>query len=52
MDAESRRALEAAFPGEETRYFTPMSIGSTPSDAASGAVAILKGTKTGTSSPF
>jgi uncharacterized protein YhfF len=52
MDAELRRVLEAAFPGEEARYFTPMSIGSTPSDADSGAAAILNGTKTATSSPF
>ena len=52
MDAELRRILEAAFPGEETRYFTPMSIGSTPSDADAGAAAILNGTKTATSSPF
>ena len=52
MDAELRHVLEAAFPGEETRYFTPMSIGSTPSDAGAGAAAILNGTKTTTSSPF
>jgi uncharacterized protein YhfF len=52
MDAELRRVLEAAFPGEETRYFAPMSIGSTPSDADAGAAAILNGTKTATSSPF
>ncbi len=52
MDAELRRMLEATFPGEEARYFTPMSIGSTPSDADSGAAAILNGTKTATSSPL
>ena len=52
MDAELRRMLEAAFPGEETRYFPPMSIGSTSSDADAGAAAILNGTKTTTSSPF
>ena len=52
MDAELRRVLEAAFPGEEIRYFAPMSIGSTPSDADAGAAAILNGTKTATSSPF
>jgi uncharacterized protein YhfF len=52
MDAELRHMLEAAFPSEETRYFTPMSIGSTPSNANAGAAAILNGTKTATSSPF
>jgi uncharacterized protein YhfF len=52
MDAELGHVLEATFPGEESRYFTPMSIGSTPSDADAGAAAILNGTKTATSSPF
>ncbi len=52
MDAELRHVLEAAFPGEETRYFTPMSIGSTPPDADAGVAAILNGIKTTTSSPF
>ena len=51
-DAELRTILEDAFPGEEARYFTPMSIGSTPSVADSGAAAIMNGTKTATSSPF
>jgi hypothetical protein len=52
MDAELRRVLEAAFPGEEARYFLPMSIGSAPEHADEGAVLILNGTKTLTSSPF
>jgi uncharacterized protein YhfF len=44
--------LEAAFPGEEARYFAPMSIGTTPAGADEGAALILAGTKTATSSPF
>lgn len=51
-DAELRAILEDVFPGEEARYFAPMSIGSTPSGADSGAAAIMNGTKTATSSPF
>jgi uncharacterized protein YhfF len=50
MTPEQRRVLEGAFPGEEARYFAPMSIGGTPSDADSGAAAILDGTKTTTAS--
>ena len=50
MTPEQRRVLEDAFPGEEARYFAPMSIGGTPSDADSGAAAILDGTKTTTAS--
>jgi uncharacterized protein YhfF len=52
MDAELRRVLEAAFPGEEARHFLPMSIGSALEHADEGAVLILNGTKTLTSSPF
>ena len=52
MEAELRRVLEAAFPGEEARYFLPISIGSTPETADEGAALILNGTKTLTSSPF
>jgi uncharacterized protein YhfF len=52
MDTELSRVLEDTFPGEQSRYFTPMSIGCTPSDADAGAAAILNGTKTATSSPF
>lgn len=50
MTPELRRVLEGAFPGEEARYFAPTSIGGTPSEADSGAAAILDGTKTATSS--
>jgi uncharacterized protein YhfF len=50
MTPELRRVLEDAFPGEEARYFAPMSIGGTPFEADSGAAAILDGTKTTTSS--
>ncbi len=52
MDADLRRVLETAFPGEDARYFLPMSIGGTPDDADKGAALILDGTKTLTSSPF
>src|SRR5215204_5686479 len=52
MEAELKRVLEAAFPSEEARYFLPMSIGSAPEHADEGAVLILNGTKTLTSSPF
>jgi uncharacterized protein YhfF len=52
MEAKLRRVLETAFPGEEARYFIPMSIGSTPETADEGTALILNGTKTLTSSPF
>ena len=52
MEAKLRRVLEAAFPGEEARYFLPMSIGSAPEHADEGAALILNGKKTLTSSPF
>jgi uncharacterized protein YhfF len=52
MDEELRRVLEQAFPGEGARYFSPMSIGSTPEHADEGAMLILSGVKTLTSSPF
>jgi uncharacterized protein YhfF len=52
MEVEVRRVLEATFPGEEARYFLPMSIGSTPETADEGATLILNGMKTLTSSPF
>jgi uncharacterized protein YhfF len=52
MDAELRRVLELAYPGEEARYFSPMSIGSAPEHADEGAVLILNGVKTLTSSAF
>jgi uncharacterized protein YhfF len=49
MIVDTRRVLEAAFPGEDVRYFTPMSIGGTPSVADEGATAILDGIETTTS---
>jgi uncharacterized protein YhfF len=52
MDEELRRVLERAYPGEEARYFSPMSIGSAPEHADEGAALILNGVKTLTSSPF
>ena len=52
MDAELKRVLERAYPGEETRYFFPMSIGSAPEHADEGAALILNGVKTLTSSAF
>jgi hypothetical protein len=52
MDAELRRVLEIAFPGEDDLYFSPMSIGNTLKSANEGAALILDGTKTLTSSPF
>jgi uncharacterized protein YhfF len=52
MDAGLRCALEKAYPGQEARYFSPMSIGSAPEHADEGAVLILSGVKTLTSSAF
>ena len=52
IDAELRRVLETAYPGEEARYFSPMSIGSAPEHADQGAALILNGVKTLTSSAF
>jgi hypothetical protein len=52
MEAKLRQVPEAAYPGEEARYFLPMSIRSAPETADEGAVLILNGTKTLTSSPF
>lgn len=52
MDEELTRVLEMAYPGEEPRYFPPMSIGSTSEHADQGATPILNGVKTLTSSPF
>ena len=49
---ELRRILDTAYPGEEARYFHPMSIGSAPEHADKGAGLILSGVKTLTSSPF
>jgi uncharacterized protein YhfF len=52
MDAEARRVLERIYPGEQARYFSPMSIGSAPEHADEGVALILKGVKTLTSSAF
>ena len=52
MDAELKPVLNTAYPGEETRYFLPMSIGSAQNHADEGAALILSGLKTLTSSPF
>lgn len=49
MTPALRGVLEAAFPGQEARYFAPIVIGDTPSGADAGAAAILAGTKTATS---
>ena len=49
---EITSVLRAAFPGQDARYFIPMTIGKTPADADEGAALILNGTKTATSSPF
>jgi uncharacterized protein YhfF len=52
MDAELKRVLERAYPGEEARYFSPMSIGTAPEHADEGVALILSGVKTLTSSGF
>jgi uncharacterized protein YhfF len=52
METTFRRVLEATFPGEEHRYFHPISVGNTPADADHGAALILGGIKTATSTPF
>jgi uncharacterized protein YhfF len=44
--------LQAAFPGQHSRFFLAMSIGGSASLADEGAALILDGTKTATSSPF
>jgi hypothetical protein len=45
MDAELTRVLESTYPGEEARYFSPLSIGSAPEHADEGAVLILNGVR-------
>jgi hypothetical protein len=52
VDPTFTEILATAFPGEQPRYFLPMSIGTTTADADEGATLILNGTKTATSSPF
>ena len=46
MTTDPQRVLEAAFPGENARYFASMSIGHTPETADEGAALILDGIKT------
>src|SRR3954452_11376231 len=50
MDVELRGVFEQAYPGEAARYFSPMSIGNAPKHADEGAILILNGIKTLTSS--
>ena len=50
MLTDPQSVLEAAFPGEATRYFAPISIGRSPRTANVGAALILDGIKTTTSS--
>ena len=50
MKADSQRLLAAYFPGQQDRYFAPMSIGNTAASAEAGAALILSGVKTTTSS--
>jgi uncharacterized protein YhfF len=52
MTPEIERALKLAYPGEDARFFPPIAIGSDPTTADEGAVAILDGVKTTTSSAF
>src|SRR5262245_12505904 len=49
---QSYDILEAAYPGQSSRFFAAMSIGGTPESADEGAALILDGTKTATSSPL
>lgn len=44
--------LEAAYPGQNSRFFLAMTIGGNSELADEGAALILNGTKTATSSPF
>jgi uncharacterized protein YhfF len=52
MGPDIERVLKLAFPGDDARYFSSMTIGSTPASADAGAQALLDGIKTTTSSPF
>ena len=52
MTPEIERVLQAAYPGEDARYFAPMAIGSDPTTADVGAAAVLDGVKTTTSSAY
>ena len=52
MISDHQGVLKQAFPGEEARYCTPMTIGHTSAIADQGAALILAGIKTATSSVF
>jgi uncharacterized protein YhfF len=52
VNVEPRSVLETIYPGEEARYFSPMSIGSAPEHADDGVMLILSGVKTLISSAF
>ena len=52
MAPEIEQALEIAYPGEDSRYFSSMMVGRAPATADEGAAAILEGIKTTTSSGF
>lgn len=52
MDDNFTAILESHYPGEASRYFLPIFIGTNGAEADEGAMAILNGTKTLTSSPF
>jgi len=49
---ERHDILEAAFPGQSSRFFLAMTVGRTAAHANEGAALILQGIKTATSSPF
>ncbi len=51
-DARFAALLEGAFPGESSRFFLPMRIGTLPEHADGGAALVLSGIKTATSSPL
>jgi uncharacterized protein YhfF len=52
MEPEWRAVLAGAYPGEQARFFLPMSVGGSPESADRGAALILSGAKTLSSSPF
>lgn len=52
MPDDRHDVLEAAFPGQSSRFFLAIRIGGTSELADQGAAAILDGIKTATSSPL
>lgn len=52
MTPEIEQVLQSAYPGEDARFFGPMTIGADPATADEGVAAILNGVKTTTSSAF